>query len=81
VIAVLAAAEQTAGGIAFLQKLAQILPPLCCGGTDLGSGHDLGAVVVKGIDEITFKKQRNLCGRIRRMLISSCKTLKEKIKK
>ena len=36
---------------------------------------------VKGIDEITFKKQRNLCGRIRRMLISSCKTLKEKIKK
>ena len=25
----------------------------------------------------TFKKYRNLCGRIRRMLISSCKTLKE----
>lgn len=28
------------------------------------------------IDEDTFKKYRNLCGRIRRMLISSCKTLK-----
>lgn len=33
----------------------------------------------KVIDEKTFKKHRNLCGRIRRMLISSCKTLKEKI--
>ena len=32
------------------------------------------------IDEETFKKPRNLCGRIRRMLISSCKTLKEKLK-
>ncbi|MBQ9728321.1 MAG: four helix bundle protein [Clostridia bacterium] len=31
------------------------------------------------INEETFKKFRNLCGRIRRMLISSCKTLKEKI--
>lgn len=30
------------------------------------------------IDENTFKNNRNLCGRIRRMLISSCKTLKEK---
>lgn len=30
------------------------------------------------IDENTFKSTRNLCGRIRRMLISSCKTLKEK---
>ena len=29
------------------------------------------------IDEDTYKKHRNLCGRIRRMLISSCKTLKE----
>ena len=28
------------------------------------------------LDENTFKNQRNLCGRIRRMLISSCKTLK-----
>ena len=28
-------------------------------------------------DEETFKAYRNLCGRIRRMLISSCKTLKE----
>ena len=27
------------------------------------------------IDEETYKKHRNLCGRIRRMLISSCKTL------
>ena len=32
----------------------------------------------KIIDEDTFKTQRNLCGRIRRMLIASCKTLKEK---
>ena len=29
-----------------------------------------------GIDEDTHKKHRNLCGRIRRMLISTCKTLK-----
>jgi four helix bundle protein len=29
------------------------------------------------IDEEVFKKYRNLCGRIRRMLIASCKTLKE----
>ena len=28
------------------------------------------------IDEKTFKNYRNLCGRIRRMLIASCKTLK-----
>lgn len=28
------------------------------------------------IDEDTYKKHRNLCGRIRRMLIASCKTLK-----
>lgn len=31
------------------------------------------------LDETTFKRHRNLCGRIRRMLISSCRTLKEKI--
>ena len=30
-----------------------------------------------GIEETTYKKHRNLCGRIRRVLISSCKTLKE----
>ena len=30
-----------------------------------------------GIDEAAYKKYRNLCGRIRRILISSCKTLKE----
>ena len=29
------------------------------------------------VDEETFKKYRNLCGRIRRILISSCKTLRE----
>ena len=29
------------------------------------------------IDEPTYKSYRNLCGRIRRMLIASCKTLKE----
>ena len=33
-----------------------------------------------GIDEETYKNFRNLCGRIRRMLIASCKTLKESIK-
>ena len=32
----------------------------------------------KSIDEDTFKNYRNLCGRIRRMLIVSCKTLKDK---
>ncbi len=31
----------------------------------------------KAIDEKTYKNHRNLCGRIRRILISSCKTLKE----
>ena len=29
------------------------------------------------INEDTFKLHRNLCGRIRRILIASCKTLKE----
>ena len=29
------------------------------------------------IDKVYFKAFRNLCGRIQRMLISSCKTLKE----
>ena len=32
------------------------------------------------INDETFKNKRNLCGRIRRMLISSCKTLKEDAK-
>ena len=32
------------------------------------------------INEDTYKNYRNLCGRIRRMLIASCKTLKENIK-
>ena len=32
------------------------------------------------IDEITYKNHRNLCGHIRRVLISSCKTLKENLK-
>ena len=31
------------------------------------------------IDEQTFKKYRNLCGRIQRMLISSCITIEKKI--
>ena len=31
----------------------------------------------QAISEDTFKLHRNLCGRIRRMLIASCKTLKE----
>ncbi len=30
------------------------------------------------IDEETYKNYRNLCGRIRLMLITSCKTLKDK---
>ena len=34
----------------------------------------------QAINEETFKSHRNLCGRIRRMLIASCKTLKEKEK-
>ena len=33
----------------------------------------------KSIDEDIYKKTRNLCGRIRRMLIASCKTLKNKL--
>ena len=32
-----------------------------------------------GIDEEIFKKHRNLCGRIKRMLIASCKTLRESL--
>ena len=31
------------------------------------------------IDESAYKKYRNLCGRIRRMLIASCNTLKNKV--
>lgn len=31
------------------------------------------------IDESTYKTHRNLCGRIRRMLIASCQTLKNTI--
>ena len=31
------------------------------------------------IDEITFKKYRNLCGRIQRMLTSSCITIEKKM--
>ena len=34
----------------------------------------------KGINETTYKSHRNLCGRIRRLLIASCKTLKENVK-
>ena len=34
----------------------------------------------KSIDVETYKSHRNLCGRIRRMLIASCKTLKENAK-
>ena len=32
------------------------------------------------MDEETYKNYRNLCGRIRRMLIASCKTLKKNTK-
>ena len=31
------------------------------------------------IDEVTFKKHRNLCGRIQRMLTASCITIEKKI--
>ena len=34
----------------------------------------------QAINEESFKSHRNLCGRIRRMLIASCKTLKENAK-
>ena len=34
----------------------------------------------KGIDEETYKNYRNLCGRIRRIFIASCRTLKENAK-
>ena len=34
----------------------------------------------QAINEETFKSHRNLCGRIRRMLIASCNTLKENAK-
>ena len=34
----------------------------------------------QAINEETFKSHRNLCGRIRRLLIASCKTLKENAK-
>lgn len=33
------------------------------------------------IDEESFKKYRNLCGRIRRMLTSSCITIENKLKR
>ena len=33
------------------------------------------------IDEADFKKYRNLCGRIRRMLTSSCITIENKLKR
>ena len=33
-----------------------------------------------GINEDVYKNYRNLCGRIRRILIASCKTLKESVK-
>ena len=32
------------------------------------------------VDETIYKNHRNICGRIRRMLISSCKTIKENLK-
>ena len=34
----------------------------------------------EAIEEITFKKLRNLCGRIKRMLTSSCITIENKLK-
>ena len=37
-------------------------------------------VSTEAIDEITFKKLRNLCGRIKRILTSSCITIENKLK-
>ena len=34
----------------------------------------------EAIDDITFKKLRNLCGRIKRLLTSSCITIENKLK-
>ncbi len=34
---------------------------------------------VNAIDEVTFKKHRNLCGRIQRMLTASCVTIEKKM--
>ncbi len=34
---------------------------------------------INAIDEVTFKIYRNLCGRIQRMLTSSCMTIEKKI--
>jgi four helix bundle protein len=34
----------------------------------------------EAIDELTFKKLRNLCGRIKRLLTSSCITIENKLK-
>ena len=34
----------------------------------------------KGINVTIYKNHRNLCGRIRRMLIASCKTIRENLK-
>ncbi len=34
---------------------------------------------VNAIDETTFKKYRNICGRIQRMLTASCITIEKKI--
>ena len=36
-----------------------------------------GWLRLNAIDEEIYKNHRNLCGRIRRLLIASCKTLKE----
>lgn len=35
----------------------------------------------KVVEEVEFKKLRNLCGRIRRMLTSSCITIEQKLSK
>ena len=35
----------------------------------------------ENIDEITYKRLRNLCGRIRRMLTASCVTIENKLKR
>ena len=41
---------------------------------------DIVLFKTSSIDEATYKNYRNLCGSIRRILIASCKTLKENAK-
>ena len=54
-----------------LEKIAQVLE------IDVDTCEQIILNLSAKLDENTYKMHRNLCGRIRRILISSCKTLKE----